>query len=153
MESLLLNIHNLLRWGIVLAGLFAVYRAFVGYRQKREYTHLDNRSSLIFTLFVHLQIVLGLLMYFIGSSMTGAAIKNFGAAMKNSDLRFWALEHPLMMIIAAVLVTMGRSKSKRAQADIDKHKKAFWFFLIALVLILAMTPWPFGAHPRPWFPF
>lgn len=149
----MLNIHNLLRWAIVLAGIFAVYRALMGYRGKLDYTSTDNRSSLIFTLFVHLQIVLGLLMYFVSSPMTSAAMKNFGAAMKNSDLRFWAVEHPLMMIIAAVLVTIGRSKSKRALSALEKHKKAFWFFAIALLIILAMTPWPFGSHSRPWFRF
>jgi uncharacterized membrane protein len=96
---------------------------------------------------------MGFIMYFLSSHITKSALNDFGAAMKNADLRFWAVEHPLMMIIAVVLVTIGRSKSKRATQDVSKHKTAFWFFAIAMLLMLSMIPWPFSAHPRPWFTF
>lgn len=150
---MLLSIHSLMRWIIVIAGIYACYRAFTGWQGKKTYTSADNKSSLIFTLFCHMQLLLGLLMYFATSHITKAAMNDFGAAMKNSELRFWAVEHPLMMIIALVLVTIGRSKSKRAATDLAKHKTAFWFFVIGLLLMLAVIPWPFGAHPRPWFTF
>ena len=145
METMLLSIHNFMRWIILLAGIYACYRAFTGWQGKKAYTGADNKSSLIFTLFCHMQLVMGFIMYFLSSHITKSALNDFGAAMKNADLRFWAVEHPLMMIIAVVLVTIGRSKSKRATQDISKHKTAFWFFAIAMLLMLAIarvSVWP-----------
>lgn len=153
METMLLSIHNFMRWAVLIAGIYACYRAFTGWQGKKPFTAADNKSSLLFTMFCHLQLVLGLVMYFVSSPMTKAAMQDLGAAMKNSELRFWAVEHPLMMIIALVLITIGRAKSKRMADAVAKHKTAFWFFAIGMLLMLAMIPWPFGAHPRPWFTF
>ena len=50
--------------------------------------------------------------------------------------RFYSVEHPLMMIIAIVLITLGHRKAKAGEANTK------WFFLIALVILLAMIPWP-----------
>jgi hypothetical protein len=63
--------------------------------------------------------------------------------MKNSYARFFAVEHISMMLIAIILIHIGRSKTKKAISDISKHKTSFWFYFIALILILASIPWPF----------
>jgi uncharacterized membrane protein YphA (DoxX/SURF4 family) len=69
-------------------------------------------------------------------------------------MRFFAMEHALMMIIAWLLVHVGRSMVKRADTDAQKHKRTLVFFGIALLIILAMIPWPFRATGigRQWFP-
>lgn len=74
--------------------------------------------------------------------------------MKNGVLRFFAMEHALMMIIAWLLVHVGRSMVKRADTDAQKHKRSLLFFGLALVIILAMIPWPFRqvGIARQWFP-
>lgn len=153
MENLLLSVHNLLRWAVLIAGVWAFVAAVTGITGKKPFTANDNRIGLLFTLFMHLQILLGLLIYFVTSPMMKVIFNDFGAAMKNSEMRFWAVEHILAMIIAAVIITIGRSKSKKAADDLAKHKKAAIFYGIGLLLILMMIPWPFGAHIRPWLRF
>jgi hypothetical protein len=69
------------------------------------------------------------------------AMADFGAAMKDDSLRFYAVEHISMMLIAVVLVHIGRAKSKKSKTDIEKFRIASIFFLAALVLILAGIPW------------
>jgi putative Ca2+/H+ antiporter (TMEM165/GDT1 family) len=68
-------------------------------------------------------------------------MSDFGAAMKDSGIRFYAVEHFSMMFIAVVLVHIGRAKSKKAKTDLAKFKTATIFYLLALVIILAAIPW------------
>ncbi len=123
MENMFLSIHNLLRWGVLIFGFWAIAKAFLGWQGKKSFTSADNKAGLLFTLFVHLQTLVGLFMYFVTSSITKTAMQDFGGAMKNSELRYWAVEHMSVLLIAVVLITIGRSNSKRASTDILKHKR------------------------------
>jgi hypothetical protein len=80
-------------------------------------------------------------LYAFVSPVTKTAFNDFGAAMKNADLRFYAVEHILMMVIALVLVHIGRAKSKKDVAPWKKHRSAAIFYGIALLLVLAGIPW------------
>jgi len=81
-------------------------------------------------------------------------IQNVGMSevMKNPVYRFWVVEHNIGMLIAIILITIGRGAAKKNISDQAKHKKSFWFFLIALILILASVPWPGREVARPLFP-
>lgn len=74
------------------------------------------------------------------------------AVMKDPVARFFAIEHMVSMLIAIVLITIGRGVGKKNISPERKHKKSFWMFLIALVLILVAIPWPFREVARPLFP-
>ncbi len=88
-----------------------------------------------------LQFLVGILLYAFYSPLTKAAFANFGAAMQNPDLRFYAVEHISMMVIALALVHIGRAKSKKATSPLKKHRSAAIFYTISLILILAAIPW------------
>jgi hypothetical protein len=62
--------------------------------------------------------------------------------MKNPAQRFWVIEHNTGMLIAIILITIGRGVSRKNLPDLSKHRRTFWFFLIALLIILASVPWP-----------
>jgi multisubunit Na+/H+ antiporter MnhB subunit len=64
-----------------------------------------------------------------------------GEVMKDSALRKALVEHPLTIIIAIVLITIGFSKHKKKTTDKAKFKTITIFYTIALILILAMIPW------------
>ena len=64
-----------------------------------------------------------------------------GSAMADSNLRLYAIEHPLVMIIAIVLITRAYSKSKKDIEDRLKHKIKWISYSAALVLILSRIPW------------
>ena len=72
--------------------------------------------------------------------------------MKDPYLRFFQMEHPVSMILAIVLITLGHGMAKKAVSDEVKYKKALRYFILALLLILAAVPWPFREIGRPWFP-
>lgn len=147
----ILVIHNLLRWAILLFGAWTVLNALTGVIGKRPYSSGDNRSNLLFMIFCDLQLLLGLILYF-SNNWFNQFKADPGAAMKDSATRFFTVEHAFMMIIAWILVHIGRSAVKRAATDSAKHKKMLIFFGLALLLILAAIPWPFRSEiARPFF--
>ncbi len=141
MYLFLLSLHNILRWVVVLAGVVAIVRAFIGLSGKRPFTALDNRLSLAFTISLDVQVLLGLLLYGVFSPLTTGAFANFGAAMGDSDLRFWLVEHISVMIVALALAHIGRSRAKKAATDSAKYKQIAIFFTLAFLAILVATPW------------
>jgi heme A synthase len=129
------------RWLVLIVIVLAVVFAFIGWLKKQEWNKKDNTTGLILTIFMDIQFLVGIILYAFVSPLTKAAFSDFGAAMKNSALRFYAVEHILLMVIALVLVHIGRSKSKKAVAPWKKHRVAAIYYGIALVLILLGIPW------------
>ena len=153
MYPLVLTLHSLVRWAIVIVGVVAVVRAFVGWRGNKPWAQLDDRLGLGFTSTMDLNLLLGLLLYFVLSPITTGALRDMGAAMGNSVTRYFAVEHILLMIIAVVVAHIGRARSKKAASDAGKHKQAAIFFTVSLVLVLLAIPWPFlsAGAGRGWF--
>ncbi|MGN7822791.1 hypothetical protein ACTJJB_21910 [Chitinophaga sp. 22536] len=137
----MVHLHSILRWAIVLAGLWAVLRAFKGVSGRTPFTAADNKAGLFFMIFCDIQLLVGLLLYFVFSGKVG--LSNMGETMKSPALRFFTVEHTLMAVIAIALVHIGKSKVKKATSDAQKHKLALIFYGIAFILILALIPWPF----------
>jgi hypothetical protein len=152
MYGLVLTLHSILRWAVLIVGLAAIIRAFVGWFGNRGWEQLDERLGLIYTSVMDLQLLLGLLLYFVLSPLTRAALQDFGGAMANSVLRFWSVEHLLLMIIAVILAHLGRSLSRRTEAAKGKHQRAAILFTLSLLAVLITIPWPFMANfaDRPW---
>jgi hypothetical protein len=145
--------HNILRWAVLLFGLWTLLNALTGVLSKRSYTGTDNKANLFFMISCDIQLLLGLVLYF-NNGWFDMLKTNAKEVMKDGATRFFALEHFLMMVIAWLLVHIGRSMVKRADTDSKKHRKSLLFFGIAIVLILAMIPWPFRQMgiARDWFP-
>jgi hypothetical protein len=137
-----LPIHNILRWAVLLFGLWALLNALTGVFSKRNYSGSDNKIGLFFMICCDIQLLIGLILYF-NNSWFDQLKNNTSVVMKTGALRFFAMEHSLMMIIAWLLVHLGRSMVKRSDIDAQKHKRSLIYFGIALVIILAMIPWPF----------
>ena len=137
--SLVLILHSLLRWAVLLFGVIAIIKAIGGLSGKRIYTSGDNKMSLFFMISCDIQFLLGLALYF-GNSWFDK-LKEPGN-MKISSIRFFTIEHSMMMILAWILVHMGRVLVKKSLTDSAKHKKTLIFFGLAIVLILAAIPWP-----------
>jgi len=137
----LLHTHNMFRWLVLIALVVAVAFAFAGWFGKRGWKKPDNITGLLLVIFMDIQFFVGIVLYAFVSPITKAAFADFGAAMKNAELRFYAVEHIAMMLIALVLVHIGRSKSKKAPAPVKQHRAAAIFYSMALILILAAIPW------------
>jgi len=149
--SILLILHSILRWAILLTGIWAFIRAWKGVNGKTPFTAADNKAGLFFSISFDIQFLIGLILYFI-SPLVKTARADMGAAMKDGVLRFFAVEHVTMALLALVLVHIGRSKVKKSPTDALKHKRALIFYGLALLLILLLIPWPFReALGRDWF--
>ncbi len=137
----ILVLHNTLRWLLLISLVITLARYLSGWLINLSWKKLDNVLGIVFTSLMDLQLLLGLALYFFLSPVMKVAFSDFGAAMKDNNLRFFAVEHFSMMLIAVALVHIGRAKSKKAKTDQKKFMTASIFFLIALVLILAGIPW------------
>lgn len=150
MHELLLFLHSLIRW-FVLAGLiYTIFRAVRGITGGKEFLQIDDRSRNITVTIVHIQFFLGLILY-ITSPLTKFFFGNFQEAVKMGPVRFFAMEHTLMMLIAVALISIGSARSKKKVSDKDKFKSILIWFLIGLIVMLISIPWPFSPMAsRPW---
>jgi hypothetical protein len=136
-----LHLHDTLRWLLLLSLITTLVKYLIGWFGNQRWKKTDNLMGVVFTSLMDIQLLIGLVLYAFLSPITQAAFTDFGAAMKNADLRFYAVEHVAMMLIAVVLVHIGRAKSKKAATDVSKFRVATIFYSLALVVILAAIPW------------
>ncbi len=148
-----LYLHSWNRWIILIAGILSIAMALKGLRRRTAYSGANRNLSLLFISSLHLQLLLGLLLYFILSPFTLQAMNDFGAAMKDSTLRYWAVEHSLLSIIAVALAQAGSILIKRTADSRIKHRKTLIWSGIALFIILLMIPVGIMGPERPWFRF
>jgi hypothetical protein len=141
MYSTTLLLHSWLRWAVIIAGLIAIVRGMGGWSGVKAWTRADDRAGFWFILTLDVQLVLGLLLYVVLSPITSVAFADFGEAMRNSILRFWAVEHTFGMIVGVVLAHVGRVRTRKVP-DARKHRTAVIFYGLALLIILVSIPWP-----------
>lgn len=147
----LVKLHSFLRWALLLLMVVSIVKAAMSLSGKNPYTPSDRKRTLFTMIAAHLQLVLGVILY-MTSTVVQAGRSNMAAAMKDTALRYWTVEHISMMIIAIVLITIGNIRSKKMDTDAGIYKQVLiWFGLALLVLMVAM-PWPFRAEiGRGWF--
>lgn len=153
MHYLFVNIHNLLFWLILIAGIIAYYRSVLGTFGNLRWSGVDNTSGNVLFHTINFQFIIGLVLYIFLSPHTHEAFSNFGDAMGNTTLRFWAVEHIVMMIAALAVFHIGTAKVKRADTDRSKFKARFIYYTITFILIILAIPWPFRSMGRNLIPF
>ena len=151
MYEILLRSHSGLRWVLLILVLGSIFRAFTN-MSSGKFTALDDKLSLFSLISAHVQLLLGLGLYFISPFVKVAMEAGMGAAMRDTVMRFWLVEHIFGMIIGITLITVGRIAAKKATEDKAKFKKIAVYFTIGLLMILATIPWPFReALEKGWF--
>lgn len=135
------QVHHYLSWIVLFLLLYAVLKAWTGFIANKTWTGNDNLTGLVMMIAVDIQVLIGIILYGFLSPLTKAAFADFGAAMKNEMLRFYAVEHILVMVIALVVLHIGRKKAQKAPSDRTKHKLAGLYYTAGLVLILSRIPW------------
>jgi hypothetical protein len=136
----LLHLHNALRWVIVIAGLVAVVKAILNASANKPY---QKTAGSVFVAALHVELLIGLILYFGVSGVAAAFRADPGAGMKVASLRFFGMEHFILMLAAVVVATIGGAKARRAADEATKNKTARTFFLVAIVLLALGIPWPF----------
>ncbi|MGZ3822282.1 MAG: hypothetical protein ACXVB6_16940 [Mucilaginibacter sp.] len=143
MYSILLATHSLIRWFVFSGLIFALYRAYSGWMFNKTYSRFDDRVRIATATIAHIQLVIGLWLYFI-SPVVAYFLRNFPTAVHERQIRFFGMEHITMMLTAIVLITIGPAKAKRKLTDREKFKAMAVWFTIALLIILSSIPWSFS---------
>jgi hypothetical protein len=136
MYTILQKFHSGWAYIALLVLVIAVINAIIGMSSKKEFTPKDRKIALFGLIGIHVQLLIGLILYFV--SPLGLA--SLGQ-MSDKALRLTSLEHPLINIIAITLITIGWSKHKRATTSEAKFKGFTIFYGLGLVLILSRIPW------------
>lgn len=135
----LLHSHWLLAVLVLIVLVATVVKMAIGKVSKSAFDKGANRLSLFSLIFAHLQLVVGLALYFV--SPLGMKAFETGEAMSNAALRFYSVEHIAVNIIAIVLITVGRSGLKRKTSDAAKYRHGLIFFGLGFLLLLSRVPW------------
>ena len=110
---------------------------------KKPVLKFDNRVRHITATIAHVQLIIGLWLYFI-SPIVAYFLYNFSTAVQNRQVRFFGMEHVTMMLTGIVLITIGSAKAKRKTTDAAKFKIMAICFTLALLVILSSVPWSFS---------
>lgn len=151
MYDILLLLHSWLRWAVLGLGIYALYNNYTGWQAERKFLAADKRINTLFVASLHLQIVLGVALYYGVSPMMQGILADFKGSMKDSALRFWSVEHITGMVIGVAIAQIGSIKSKNQKGETSKFRTAFTWFTIALLLILLMIPFGIWNAERPLF--
>jgi len=136
-----IQIHHYLSWGVLLFALLAALRGWTGVIFTKRWNGTDVTLATLLTIFADLQLLTGVILYAALSPVTRSAFTDFGAAMSNPAIRFFAVEHIIVMVIAVVIIHIARGKARDAQFKARKHRISAVWYTIALALILTRVPW------------
>lgn len=141
MYSTLQNVHSYWAFAVLTFLFLATLNAFIGLSARRPFLAKDRKIALIALIFSHVQLLLGIILLFTSPYMEAAKQSGMGAVMKDSTLRLYLVEHPLINLIAVILITIGWSKHKKQDNEISKFKNIAYMYAIAFVLLLSRIPW------------
>ncbi len=136
----LLDLHSVIRWVVVVLGLVALVSAVVAER----WTPAQNALARWFTIAVDVQVLLGLVLWFVSPLVQGS-LGNMGAVMRDPALRKIVVEHPVLMIVAAALVHVGASRGRKT----DNPRQALLFYVLAAAAVAYAIPWDRPLLPGP----
>jgi Na+/H+-dicarboxylate symporter len=134
------NVHSYWAYIVLAILIFAVANAITGFIKKKQFTDKDLRIGLFALIVSHIQLLIGLAWYFM-SPWYKALKEDAGSVMSDKATRLLAVEHPTVMILAIVFITIGWSKHKKKIEDAAKFKTFGIFYGIGLLLILSRIPW------------
>lgn len=143
--NILIHAHSGLRWVALILIIFAIVNA-ISRKGVALYEKKDKMLNLFAMISLHTQLLIGLILYF-----NSGKVSFTSGWMKNATTRFYGMEHVLIMIVAIVVITIGRKKAEKAEAPFTKHQLISKWYIIGLILLLAGIPWPFRNLGAAWF--
>lgn len=133
------HLHSFIAYILLAIFIFSILFAVIQLVQKKSFSELMRKIALGGLISMHLQFLIGIILYLV--SPVGLSNLTSGNAMQSSLSRLYALEHPLIMVIVVILVTVGYRKIKKPGDDVRRYKTLLLFYSIALVLVLSRIPW------------
>lgn len=141
MYNTVLTLHSYWAYLVLLILILATFNALYKMAADKEYGANDFRISLFALIVSHIQLLIGLILYFVSPRLQAFSELGMGGVMKDSISRLYLVEHPFVNIIAIAFITIGYSKHKKKLTSQAKLKPLAVFYTIALVLFLSRIPW------------
>ncbi len=141
MYSALLQIHNIFRWIVLVLFLITLFRYFVGWFSQQNWGKLDKVLGISLTALLDIQLLTGLLLYFVYSPLTKTALQDFSIVSQNRDMQYYAVEHEVIMLIVIVFAHVGWKRTKKAKSSKLKFSNALIFFGLSYLAIMLGIPW------------
>jgi hypothetical protein len=141
MYPVVLGVHNVVRWLVIAAGVWAVVRIWSGWMRRAAWTNGHARATRLFVGALDLQFLVGLVLYLFFSPLTRQAFRDLGAAMRDAPVRYFVVEHVVIMLAAIVVAHIGAARVNRAGSDAAKFQQAALWLGVALAAVLGFVPW------------
>ncbi len=141
MYNTIQTLHSYWAYLVLLILILATINALIKFISKKEYHAKDFRISLFTLIVMHIQLLIGFVLFFASDYLNLISEIGMGSIMKNSSLRSNIIEHPVTMILVVVLITIGYSKHKKKLTSTSKFKTIAIFYTLSLLLVLAKIPW------------
>lgn len=129
MYKILQSAHSGWRYIVLILLVLAFVKALSAWLGKKPYTEGDRKFNVFTLISAHIQLLFGLLLYFLGGW--------FKADSSVVLARYWKMEHIGMMVFAIILITVGNARSKRSVEAVSKHRTIALYFGLALLVIIA----------------
>lgn len=135
------TVHSILAAFVLIAIAMVVFNAIMSLKREEKFKNGDRKLGLIALILTHTQLLIGLVTYYVSPWYKSMKAVGMGNAMKDAELRLMSVEHPLMMIVAIALLTVGWSRHKKMTEDAPRFKSFAIFYGLALLVILTRIPW------------
>ncbi|AEI64964.1 hypothetical protein [Corallococcus macrosporus] len=147
--SVVLLLHSWLRWAVVVVGVLALVKALLGWARGKAWTPGDRGLQLAFVSAFDLQMLLGMTLYFALSPITPRSLDALKMSMSVGHLRFFGLEHPLLMLLALTAAHAASAMTRREAPSRTRHRTWAVGLLLAMLFVAMAIPWPGLSHGRP----
>ena len=141
MYSILKNVHSYWAYLALLVLILGIFNAIAGKIKGKDFESKDLRISLFGLIFSHIQLLIGLVLYFVSPWFDQWSKLGVGGVMKDTQARLYLVEHSFANIFAIVLITMGWSLHKRQSDPEKKFMRIALFYGFGLLLLLSRIPW------------
>ena len=141
MYAILKTIHSYWAFLVLLVLIAAAGNALLGRVRSNTFGAQDLRIALFGLIFSHIQLLIGLILYFVSPWFDQWSRMEMSEVMKNSEVRLYLIEHPITNILAIVFITLGWSLHKRQTEASKKFLRIGLFYSLGLLLLLSRIPW------------
>jgi len=145
MYPFLVHFHSGFRWILLVTLIWAIIRVAGKLSGNHSFTDKDKKMPLFAFISCHIQLLVGLILYFISPKVVFSA-----EALKNATSRFFLVEHTTTMLLAIIIISVGYIMAKKVAPEKKAFSRIFWAYLIGLILILIGIPWPFMGYGTGW---
>jgi len=149
MYAVVLFAHSWMRWLVLTLIVLALLRGVSGLVTRRPWTNADGALRVAFVAAIDTQVLLGLSLYFVLSPIVPKTLADLKAAMPLSALRFFAVEHITMMVLAVIAAHDTSVLCKRATGGRARQKRFTWGVGVTFALVMSAIPWPWMSAARP----